>query len=255
MKRLIAISLLAIFGGLIVVSQPIRAQEAKADKKEKKVKVKTVRVEDGKKVVFDTTFTVTGDSEDIHLEKYGIDTKGEDVSIEVSVDSDGNVSKSKNVYVIKDKDGNIEVNTDGEKTYSFTTGVGDHKGIIKWVDDDGNEKVIDLSSELKDIDIQMEIIQKELENANHEFEVSHEIMLKDLESLDEIKELKVLAELENLEGLEELKNMKFMTAPAAPHAPEFMFFHEKSGKVSDVELREAGIKNKPNRLAFESIEL
>lgn len=58
-----------------------------------------------------------------------------------------------------------------------------------------------------------------------------------------------------MEGLEELKNMQFITVPDAPDAPEFMFFSEGSGKVTDVELRDAGIKNKQNRLAIENIEL
>ncbi len=253
MKRLIAICFIGILGGLIVISQPIKAQDTKTEKNiEKKVRIKTVKEENGKKVVFDTTFTVKGDMDDIHLEKYGIDSDGEDVSVEVIVDSDGNVSKSKNVFVIKDKSGNVEIKTDGSKTYSFSNVDGNHPGIIKWVDEDGNEEVIDISSHMKELDINMEHVYKELANANKNLYFSQEELQRKLENIDEIIELK---QLEKLGELDALRELQYMAIPNAPDAPEYVFFNNDHGRVSDIELRDAGIKNKPNRLGVENIDL
>lgn len=259
MKRLIAICFMGILGGLIVISQPIKAQDTKADKKtEKTARIKTVKEENGKKVVFDTTFTVTGDMDDIHLEKYGIYSDGEDVSVEVTVDSDGSMEKSKNVFILKDKDGNVEITSDGKKSFSFTNTDGEHPGIIKWIDEDGNEEVIDISSHLKDLDINMELAQKELADAQREMHFSQQELQEKLENIDEIIEFKHLKELEKLGQLEELRELQFVgipDAPDVPDAPDFVFFSDNHGRVSDVELRDAGIKNKPNRLGVENIDL
>ncbi len=256
MKRLIAICFMGILGGLVVMSHPIKAQDTKKETKEKKVRIKTVKEENGKKVVFDTTFTLKGDMDDIHLEKYGIDSDGEDVSVEVTVDSDGNMSKSKNVFVIKDKDGNVEIKTDGKRTFSFSKADGDEPGIIKWIDEDGNVEVIDISSHMKDIDVNMEHVYKELAEAQKEMYFSQEELQKKLENIDEIIELKELKKLEQLGELDKLKELQFMSIPDAPHAPDYVFFSDNHhASVSDVELRDAGIKNKPNRLGVENIDI
>jgi len=259
MKRLIAICFMGILGGLVVISQPIKAQDTKTDKKtEKKVRIKTVKEENGKKVVFDTTFTITGDMDDIHLEKYGIDSDGEDVSVEVTVDSDGNMEKSKNVFIIKDKDGNVEITSDGKKSFSFSNTDGEHPGIIKWIDEDGNEKIIDVNSHMKDFDIDMELVQKELADAQREIHFSQQEFQDKLENIDEIIELKHLKELEKLGQLDELRELQFVgipDAPDVPDAPGFVFFSDNHGRVSDIELRDAGIKNKPNRLGVENIDI
>lgn len=253
MKRLIAICFIAVLGGLVVVSQPIKAQDTKKEKKEKKVSIKTVKEENGKKVVFDTTFTITGDMDDINLKKYGFDN--DDVSVEVIVDSDENMAKSKNVFIIKDKDGNVEITTDGKKSFSFSDADGKHPGIIKWIDEDGNEKIIDVDSHLKDVDINMELIQKELADAEREINFSQEEFQRKLENIDEIIELKQLEKLGQLDELRELQFIGIPNAPDVPDAPGFVFYSDNHGRVSDVELRDAGIKNKPNRLGIENIDI
>ena len=78
MKKLIP-SLIAFMGCLIFFSSPIKAQDE--TKTEKKLRIKTVKVENGKRIETDTTIVVSGEMDYTDLEKYGISSDAEEVDI------------------------------------------------------------------------------------------------------------------------------------------------------------------------------
>lgn len=257
MKKLLTFSFIAVFGGLLILSNPIKAQDVV--KKQKKVTVKTVKEENGKKVVTDTTFVVTGDMDDIDLEKYGISTDGEEMEVIVDIigDSEG-THKTKKVIVIKGDDVHLDASSSGEKnTFIFKTdgeGEGHHK-VVSWTDEDGQEMTFEIESEI-------EMAMEELERAHRELEIEmkvvdgeHIIMMKEMDELGELIELK---ELESLHALDKLHNMEYefiMSDDSHSSKHHNYFYDGHHNKVTDVELRDAGIKNKPDRLETTDIDI
>jgi len=255
MKKLLALSLFALLGGLVILPTPIRAQEEV--KKEKKMRIKTMKVVDGKEVATDTTIWITDDMDSEDLEKLGIIEHDGDITVDVFVDSDG---KHKTKKVIIMKGGEVHVSGDEHDAYIFHSDDGDGISVIKWIDEDGKEMKFD-------IDVDMESVMDELEDMHENLEIELKvldgeriIMMTELSDVgDELKniEFEVLTELGDLSELHELgeHNIRLMHVPSAPHYPEFYFHGGHGSKVSDVELRDAGIKNKPDRLDAEEIEI
>ena len=139
MKKLLPLSLIALFGGFLMFSTTVRAQED--SKQEKKVRIKTVKVENGKELVTDTTFIITDDMTADDLKAYGITSEGDevDVTVDVIVDGDGK-HETKKVIVVNG--GNVS--SAGEETVLFHSGDSDGKAIIMWTDEDGKEMEIEL---------------------------------------------------------------------------------------------------------------
>lgn len=249
MKKLLAFSLIAILGGLIVFPSPIRAQED--NKKEKKVRIKTVKEVDGKKVVTDTSFFVTDDMDLDELKDLNIVTDGDEITIDVTVDSDG---KHKNKKVIVLKGGDVHVTGDDHNAYFFHSDDGGGSAVVKWTDEDGKEMVFDIDVELESVMEELEQIQENLKVELKVLDGERIIFMNELSDVgEELKhiEFEVLAELDELNELNEY-NIRMIRPP---HHPEIHFFGEHSNKVSDVELRDAGIKNKPDRLDAKEIEM
>jgi len=221
MKKLIALSIIAFLGGLLIGSSPIRAQEVK---KEKKVRIKTVKVENGKETVTDTTFVITDDMDEAELEAMGIKTKGGDVDItvDVKVDEDGSTTK---VFMFK----NSDASQNAENAYYFKTDGGKGKAVIMWVDEDGKKMELDLN--------------QDMDNLEKEFEVQMELLEDELGDLAE-KKIIIMKDLDGLEGMSNFE----VIVPDLPVHPGSFYFEYYDQRVTDIELRDAGIKNKPNRL-------
>ena len=166
-----------------------------------------------------------------------------DVDIDTDIDCDGH---KKVIFIKSDDDGNISMNTNGE-TNKFVIKIdededGEHNVYI--FDGDNDFHGVDMD-ELHD---QLEGHKEHLKNIRIELDGEKIIML---EELKELKELKELEELEFLVELDEFENINVVI----PEIPEFhsnheFFIHDFHGDdfVTDEELRDAGIKNKTNRL-------
>ena len=257
MKKLLTFSFISVLGGLLILSTPIKAQDDV--KKEKKVTVKTVKEENGKKVVTDTTFVVTGDMDDIDLQKYGISTDGEEIEVIVDIisDSDGNHT-TKKVIVIKGDDVHMDASSSGEKNVFVFKSDGEEEGhhkVMSWTDEDGKEMSFEIESEI-------EMAMDELERAHRELDIEMKIIDGEqiivMRELDELGELIELKELESLHELDKLQDIEYeFIMSDAPHSSKHhgYFFEGHHNKVTDVELRDAGIKNKPDRLETDDIDI
>lgn len=259
---------------MLIVSIPF-SMTAQEEAKEKKVRIKTVKVIDGEKVVTDTTVLLTDDEDlkeviaEMEIET-DVDTDMEDIIVDVIVDSDADGETVEKIIIIK-KDGDkqvkvikghgaqntftydmdVEIDKDcehGKKVIMVSPHSGNKK-VMKWKTDGGVEYVIDVDSEHK-------IIMNELEGELEHLEELH-IELEKLEEMENMVFIEKMESLEELEGLEDM-DVRIMRAPKAPHPHhDFFFEHKTHGHhgVTDGELRDAGIKNKIDRLAIEELEI
>ncbi len=133
--------------------------------------------------------------------------------------------------------------------------------VYKWKGEDGEEYTFDYDF---DMDIDMENFQEDMAKLQEELKEMHiRIMDEEGNIMEKKLEMEVLAELkelEQLEALEELENMEIMVVPPhPPYAPRMdagVNRHTRGGmEVSGIELREAGIKNKPDRLELDEIDI
>lgn len=252
------------------LSLPFALLSQESDTTQSKVKIKIVKDEDGKMTVLDTTFTVKGD-EDVKqiVKEYTLkaksDTSGNTVfDVRVDVDNEGEWTdeNGENVFIMKKP---------GKKVYRFKSGDegddeqvivvsphGKHK-VVKWIDEDGKEYDYDYDFDYDfdyfDSDQFKDAMAKQKEQLK---KMRVEILDQQGEFRDQLAEMKALKELEHPEGLEDIENMEFyVQPPEAPELPEDVYFYHKSADrgVSDIELRDAGIKNKPNRLELEDIDI
>ncbi len=240
-------------------------EEETKDKQEKKVTIKTVKEVDGKKIVKDTTFTVTGND----------DVKKVVKTFTMDVESDDDSNELIEVMINVDTDEDIEWTTDKgkkvivhaaphhghKKVMKFKSGDGEDEEVIiisphgkhhksyKWVGEDGEEYEYDF--DMKDFHHDMAEMKAEMKEI--------EIHILDEEGIlhDELIELETLRELEELD---ELENTEVIVFPPRPQKAPRMYndFHRTNShsmKVTDVELRDAGIKNKPDRLELDEIDI
>jgi hypothetical protein len=292
--KIYAILLLAFF-----ISLPFALLSQEGETKEKKVTIKTVKEVDGKKIVKDTTFTVTGDDDVKKIVKtFTMDIDGDADSssmIEVMVDVDRDVEwttdKKKKIILMSrngdhdmdfyDEDDNVKVITidedgnkkvivkaaphhSGKKVMRFKSGDdeevifisphGKHSKSYKWVGEDGEEYDFDFDFDMEAFEHDMAEMKAEMK------EMQIHILDEEGQLHDELIELESLKELEELK---ELENMEVIVVPPPPpkarNAPRmYNNFHRSSHhgmKVTDEELRDAGIKNKPDRLELNEIDI
>jgi len=146
---------------------------------------------------------------------------------------------------------------DGEEEIVMVSPHGKHK-VIRWTSEDGEDYDFDF-----DMDVDMEKFNEEMAKLDEEMKaMQFEFLDEEGNLTKEIIELKTLEELEGLEDLERLKNMEVIVVPPRPphpHAPrfekEFYWHQENDMEVSDIELRDAGIKNQPDRLEMNEIDI
>ena len=261
MKNQVTIAAVLLITLFLLISLSGMAQE---DKKEKQITIKRVEVENGKKIVKDTTFTVKED-EDVKNVMADIEwvTEGDSMGIttEVFIDEESIGDGIKKVIIIKG-DGDEEVveeiivhsgHKGPKKVMKFKTDDGEevvmvvprgHRKAVVWHSDDDFEFEFDVD---RDVDFEF--------NAK-EFEAELEAHLKELEDaqvivLDEEMEL-----LEEMEGFEDME-IEMIRKPRSPKQPYFEKHRMERFKhgVTDKELRDAGIKNKPDRLEVAALDI
>jgi len=264
---------------------------------EKKVTVKIIKEVDGKKIVKDTTFIVTGDDDvKMIVKQFTADSEGDadvmvDVSVDVDTDSDADADAEKSVIIIKSgdktddfyfdsdeskkvfiyKDGDCEEHVmvrphcghskmmilksgDGEdEQVIIMRPHGKHK-VVKWTGEEGEEFEFNY-------EVDMENFEKDMVELNAEMKELQIVMMDEEGHLNErIIELEHLSELEGLEDFWHFENMEVVIVPSSPHfAPrrhgDFTWHKKGRMAVTDEELRDAGIKNKPDRLELDEINI
>jgi len=304
MKNQITVTAILLLILFFLISLSGIAQE---EEKEKQVRIKTVKVEDGKKVVKDTTFTVK-EGEDVKEIVESLSWTTEDdslrITVDVDIDDDGKGGKKviimshdgeesvkyfksdtdamffsegdslkeikvdviideecagrgKKVIIIK-KDGDEEIvkeifiphhraskkvmkfKTDDGEEIIIVTPHGNHRSI-KWKSEDGYDYDFDFDYDMdfdhEQFKAEMEVHMKEMENAK--------VIILD-------EKMAILDELEELENME----IEIIRPPRPPKHHDFtMRRMERFDRVTDKELRDAGIKNKPDRLDLDNINI
>ena len=243
-----------------------------SQEKEKKVTVKTVQIENGKKIVRDTTFTVKeGDDVDAIVKPISWvsdSDSGKIMTFDVEVITDGEDNgQVKNIYVyksgggqrtkvIKDDDGNTiiikKLGDEGFDDNDFFIPGHEHKRVMKWNDGDSLEYEFELQGDMEDFHHEMKMHQFELQEMRKNLQEE----LAEIEGLNEEQIAEIMNEIGNID-------LNFVMPPARPRPPvkwqghdsEFYFDGPREGGVSDMELRDANIKNKPDRLDLEVINV
>gem|GEM_PF-870118 len=248
---------------LLFVSLPFFLMSQAEGKNVRKVRIKTVKEGNGKKIVKDTTFIITGDG-DVNqmLENYTADETDStgNIFVNVSVDTDeddtGHIEKK--IVVIKKGDGDEHVrmikvdsgmvsvfkreeankpmhsvmrfNTDDSNVVFVVVPNNKYKNL-HWKSNDGKSYEYEFDLDQDDLNEQMQELAQQLQGLEQ---------LKDLESLDQLKDL----------------DLDFDYAPLPPeHHHDYRFKDTHSNRVTDVELRDAGIKQKPDRLDPENMNV
>jgi len=292
MKNLVQTQTILLLAFFLSLPVSIFSQE---DGNEKKVTVKTIKEVDGKKVVTDTTFFVENedDTEDI-VKQFVFKSEGDstatirvDVDIETDEEYEWETEDGGKVVIVKkghpggDKDMKVEkeviiINGDGHDEHVMAYPHGGKKKVMHFKGEDGEDEIIVVSPHGKhkvvrwtaedgedyefDFDVDMENFQEDMAQLQDELKnMRFEIIDEEGNISREIIEMEHLRALEELEELDHLKNIEVIVAPPNPHAPRFeneFFYHSKGDmEVSDIELRDAGIKNQPNRLELEEIDI
>jgi hypothetical protein len=300
MKNIIQVQALLMLAFFLSLPFHIMSQDDSGNKEGKKVRIKTVKEVDGKKVVKDTTFYVSED-EDVKkvVKQFSAGDEADsaaNIMVDVMVDTESDMEweeeDGNKVIVIRKHKGDGESGEviekrviirsgDGEEEEVMVMPHGGHRKVMKFRTDDGEDVIIvtpgpphgrhhtyawkddngqDYTFDY-DFDIDMENFQEDMARMQEDMrEMQIRIMDEQGNISEETLELEKLGELEHLEDLERMKEMNvFVMPPRPPHAPEpfrEMEWHARAGmEVSDLELREAGIKNKPDRLELGEIEI
>lgn len=264
MKRQFIIGFIMVLGGLIIVPRPIRAQEKKEDKNEKTITIKKVIEKDGKKTVIDTTFTITGDMDKVDLEKFGLGDSDGDMNVDVQVISDGADGDEieKHIVVIADGD-QVKFIENGD--HSFYDVKPCKNGKMIWVDKDG--KKMTMTMDVDDIDFDIDKIRAEIDAEVLNSDSIKLVVMQELEGLEGLKELEELKSLKELDKVKEIEwiikdnhDIDFPPHPLPPphpgHGNAFFFGNgHHDGPVTDIELRDAGIKSKTDRLDADEVDI
>lgn len=205
------------------------------DEEKKEVKVKMVKISDGKSIVTDTTFITRGDAES-EIKLYIDEITGHDsvdatkvIKVEVFGES-GNASKENYKVMI------FSGEEEGKQVF-ISSPNGKEKGF-RWIDAEGEEQ---------EFDFRMEEIE--------EITMNLEYQMKDLEKHRE----QIEREVEVVKGPDGFR-WKHLPPPPPPRPEryEYKFFgdrNESHGMVSQEELREAGIKEQPDKLMLDVLDI
>ena len=251
MKRNLLKSFIIIISVLLITPYFAISQ----NEKEKKVNIKTVKEIDGEKVVKDTTFAIKSKNykEDFFngFALYDGSDSVSEVKVNVKVDRSGK-KKNQKVLILQ-----------GDKSNSYVWS--DSADTLNYLDENGEETVIfldDIKMEFEGIDSEklrneMEIVRKNLEDLKIEFDTEKVFFTEDMVGLEVLAELKELESLKELDNIKELENIYITThdIPGNEYYDRDFYFFNSSDRVSEKELRDAGIKNMPDRLVVESIDL
>ncbi len=280
MKKIIINSAIAIIALAIIFPITAFSQE----KEKKKFHVKTVKVIDGKKVVTDTTFVLKdGENEGDIVKQITWVGEGDSIgtmTLDIDVDSDFDGDGEKVIIMKSGHHGSKFITKDGEKKYTIKV-IGDEDGEENVFFYDDFDFDVDMNKEeverlkiimkehgdnMKDICIELDdeklVMLKELEGLKDMEGHEKIIMLKELHNLEELEgleKLEMLKELEHIEHIEGIEDIEIIMPDfhnSIPEHNEFYFHHDHGhNSVSDKELREAGIKNKPDRLVVKDFDM
>jgi hypothetical protein len=263
-SKLMSTSILAI---VLAIVFPFSAM---SQEKEKTVTVKTVQVENGQKIVKDTTFTVKeGDDIDAIVKPISWASVSDssktltfDVEVETDGPGDGDMKKvivlknggGQRLKVIDDNDGNIVIvkrigKGNCDENVFFAPGPG-QKQVMKWSDGDSLEYELELQGG-------MEGFQREMEMQQFDFQEMQRNLEEELAGIEGLNEEQIAEIMDEISGMD----FHFVMPPARPMPPmnwrgnDFDFNSPEEGGVSDIELRDANIKNKPDRLDLEIVDI
>ncbi len=248
MNKLIIKSVIAIL--VLVFLLPITGFS-----QEKEMRVKTVKIVNGEKIVTDSVFIVTdGDEEITKTMSWVMDTDSVG-TITMDIDTEVDTENGKKIIVVtKGSDDGVAIsNGDIELKYVIKIEEeegGEHKVIV--IEDDS--EMIFYGDDMHKVHKELEEHMEELKTIRIELDGEKIIMLEELDDLGALIELK---ELEALGELSELKNIVI----DIPDAPDFHGYHKfdyhdnHSNVVTDKDLRDAGIKNKVDRLDVSNINI
>ncbi|NQU35304.1 MAG: hypothetical protein HQ521_18920 [Bacteroidetes bacterium] len=261
MKKIIINSAIAIIAFAIIFPITAFCQE----KKEKKVHVKTVKEIDGKKVVTDTTFVLKdGENKGDIVKQNTWVGEGDSIgtiTLDIDVDSDFD-GDGENMIIMKSEHHGSKFSTkDGKRKYKIKV-IGDEHGEENVFFYDDFDFDVDMDNEeLEHLKIIMKEHGDKMKNICLELDGEKLIMLKELdnlkglEGLEKLEMLKELEHLEHIEGIEDIEIIMPDFHYDIPEHNEYYFHHQMHDAVSDRELREAGIKNKPDRLVVEDFDI
>lgn len=220
---------------------------------EKKVRIKTVKDIDGEKVVTDTMFVVTGDEDIMKSVNQYSWVSDEDSNKVITIDLDIDVDSDEDKDCDKKVHKKVIIMKDGDHGTFFTDDCKEHK--VKVITNGGGDENVfffngeDFEFNEKDMDelrIKMEKIGDEMENVKFELDAEKIILLEELEGLEELKEL------------EELKNIEVIMSDYHDMGNYHnVWVHDNfhGDRVSEEELRDAGIKVKADRLDIDDYNI
>jgi hypothetical protein len=234
MKKLSLLYVLVLFFALPLL---LSAQESN-----KEVKVKIVKVVDGKTTVIDTVYSSKSDVE-----------KEIEMVVESVTEVDSTGSKTIRIEMISDEsdseDQEYEVivhSLDNADSQVFVSSPKGKRKVMTWIDKDGEEQEFEFNMEIE-----------EMEKMGEDIERQVRIIMEQTEGLD--------MDIEALEA-EKILFLKDLPPPPPPAhpahfvhpTPEVHWFTEKGdsrGSASEKELRAAGIKNKPDLLKLKELDI
>ena len=207
---------------------------------EKEVYVKTVKVVDGEKIVTDTSFVIDGDSDNIAKSiswTYDSDSLG---NVNVFVDTNGD--KKTVMIVSTDDDDTPMPNGVLVKTYAIEI-KDDENGDSKmiFIGNDDSDAVFDTEVLLKDLKGQLEGLQ----DLKIELDGENIVMLN---KLGEMNEQLKLQELESLSGNYDFDDLEVFVNKTYDSDNLHTYYEFSDNRVTENELRDAGIKDKIDRL-------
>lgn len=259
---------------LLLIPFSLHSQESK--KSMKTVRIKTVEQTDGKVIVTDTTFTVPVNGDVSEIIK-ATNASG-DSTIMVTVDVEKESDDPGRKIIIIDEDGEHVVRLSGKsgdsKVYVFENDVNmnrephliTHSRVVKVTPDGEEEEIIvvkphghhktikwkgydekggdfEFEFDTDALDEQLAMFREHLENIEDYIEEKYETMYNDSilrQKLDNLKNIDIDLDL-----------------PSVKFSPGTFSWNEKEApdEVTDIELRDAGIKNKPDRLELQSLNV
>ncbi|PJB56402.1 MAG: hypothetical protein CO098_14180 [Bacteroidetes bacterium CG_4_9_14_3_um_filter_41_19] len=208
----------------------------------KEVKVKLVKVVDGKTTTFDTVFTSKGDMEqDIRLlidKVADVDSaQSKTISIELSANGSDSTGRPYKVMVFT-----------GDDDISMISSPAFNHKVRHWVDKDG-----------RNMEFEFNLDKENMEGLNEDIERQVEEAMRQREDVER--------EMELMNG----ERMKWVSMPPRPpkpphplhpthpgHPENVYFFHDgfdDGGVASQEELRDAGIKSQPDLLVLTTLDI
>jgi hypothetical protein len=231
---------------------------------EKEIHITTVKEVNGEKIVKDTIFNISEEeNEGDIIKKFYWNSDGDSSNAffyKFDAESDNDNSENSLIYMKGDKHkGHIFIDDEDENHWVRVIGEGDGKDIYVYKDFDFD---FDFDEEsIKELKIHLKNHGDHLKNLKFDLHEENIIMMEELEDikelaeLDEIISLRELKELEGLHHLEEIGDYEILMPEIHGHHNVWLHGDHYFNNVSEKELREVGIKNKPDKLTISDLDI